>query len=121
MEKLNKKEYLYSPNLNPVKYSNYKEDNYNNNFLISTPTTPTDNSIEFNENIAFQTLKPINIYLPINEKEKIQELIKTNDGQNEKIKNIQKQNRFNARRKEKKNVNEDEFYPFEEESYCLRF
>ena len=121
MEKLNKKEYLYSPNLNPVKYSNYKEDNYNNNFLISTPTTPTENSIEFNENIAFQTLKPINIYLPINEKEKIQELIKTNDGQNEKIKNIQKQNRFNARRKEKKNVNEDEFYPFEEESYCLIF
>ena len=66
MDKLNKKEYLNSPNLNSVKYLNYKEDNYNNNFIISTPTTPTDNSIEFNENIAFQTLKPINIYLPIN-------------------------------------------------------
>jgi len=121
MDKLSKKEYLNSPNLNSVKYLNYKDDNSNNNIYISTPTTPTDNSIEINENIAFQILKPINIYLPINEKEKIQELIKTNDGQNEKIKNIQKQNQFNARRKEKKNVNEDEFYPFEEESYCLIF
>ena len=34
MDKLSKKEYLNSPNLNSVKYLNYKDDNSNNNIYI---------------------------------------------------------------------------------------
>ena len=146
-EKLLKNENINTANNNFLSYMK----NFKSTIISSTTSPSSkEKNIEFDEKFAFQTLKPINIYneiekiqelvknydKQIEEMKKIQgvnhygevlpssEVAKDNANIQE-IKNIQRKYKFNDRRKEKKkkkkNKTNEEFYPFDDESYCLIF